>query len=156
MCYHVHPEENIIPLLLFIYHLEKPKILNSVMLWWLMLVGLSEVVGGARRSVQCGLKPVSISQVCRPPAALEKEPAQIQQNRRHLFFSYSLQSQRRASSSRASCSPSRSQRRSLPGTSLVVQWLRVCASGAEGVGSVPSQGAKTPQNRQKIKTCLFN
>ena len=30
------------------------------------------------------------------------------------------------------------------GTSLVVQWLRLCASNAGGVGSIPGQGAKIP------------
>ena len=29
------------------------------------------------------------------------------------------------------------------GTSLVVQWLRLCASTAEGMGSIPGQGIKT-------------
>ena len=30
------------------------------------------------------------------------------------------------------------------GTSLVVQWLRLCASNAGGAGSIPGQGAKIP------------
>ena len=30
------------------------------------------------------------------------------------------------------------------GTSLVVQWLRICASTAEGTGSIPGQGTKIP------------
>ena len=32
----------------------------------------------------------------------------------------------------------------LIGTSLVAQWLRLCASNADGVGSIPGQGTKTP------------
>ena len=31
------------------------------------------------------------------------------------------------------------------GTSLGVQWLRLCAFTAEGVGSIPGQGTKIPQ-----------
>ena len=30
------------------------------------------------------------------------------------------------------------------GTSLVVQWLRLCASNAGGVGSIPGLGTKIP------------
>ena len=30
------------------------------------------------------------------------------------------------------------------GTSLEVQWLRLCASNAGGTGSIPSQGTKVP------------
>jgi len=29
-------------------------------------------------------------------------------------------------------------------TSLVVQWLRLCPSNAEGVGSIPGRGTKIP------------
>ena len=32
-----------------------------------------------------------------------------------------------------------------PGTSLVVQWLRLCASTAGGTGSIPGQGTKNPE-----------
>ena len=34
----------------------------------------------------------------------------------------------------------------LVGTSLVVQWLRLQASNAEDVGSIPSQGTKIPHS----------
>ena len=40
------------------------------------------------------------------------------------------------------------------GTSLVVQWLRLCASNAEGVGLIPGQGTKIPHAMhcgQKLK-----
>ena len=37
---------------------------------------------------------------------------------------------------------------STSGTSLVVQWLRLCASTAEGVGSIPSGGTKIPHASQ--------
>ena len=40
------------------------------------------------------------------------------------------------------------------GSSLVVQWLRLCASSAGGVGSIPGQGAKIPHATgygQKLK-----
>ena len=30
----------------------------------------------------------------------------------------------------------------MPGTSLVVQWLRICTSTAGGIGSIPGQGTK--------------
>ena len=33
----------------------------------------------------------------------------------------------------------------LPGTSLVVQWLRLCTSTAWGTGSIPGQGTKIPR-----------
>ena len=39
------------------------------------------------------------------------------------------------------------------GTSLMVQWLRLRSSNAEGVGSIPGQGTKTPhtvQHSQKL------
>ena len=39
------------------------------------------------------------------------------------------------------------------GTSLVVQWLRLCAPNAGGVGSIPGKGTKIPhatQHGQKI------
>ena len=40
------------------------------------------------------------------------------------------------------------------GTSLLVQWLRLCASSVGGPGSTPGQGTKishAAQHRQKIK-----
>ena len=43
----------------------------------------------------------------------------------------------------------------LIGTSLVAQWLRLCASNAGGVGSIPGQGTKTPhatKHDQKTRT----
>ena len=33
----------------------------------------------------------------------------------------------------------------MPGTSLKVQWLRLCASNEEGAGLIPGQGTKIPQ-----------
>ena len=44
------------------------------------------------------------------------------------------------------------------GTSLVVQWLRLCAPNAGGPGSLPSQGTRSHVLQQKIlcapnKTC---
>ena len=41
-----------------------------------------------------------------------------------------------------------------PGTSLVVQWLRLCASNAQSMCSIPGWGTKIPhvaQHGQKIK-----
>ena len=35
-----------------------------------------------------------------------------------------------------------------PGTSLAVQWLRLCTANAEGVGSIPVPGTKIPHNLQ--------
>ena len=35
------------------------------------------------------------------------------------------------------------------GTSLVVQWLRLCASNARGMGSTPRQGTKIPYALQQ-------
>ena len=32
----------------------------------------------------------------------------------------------------------------MPGTSLAVQWLRLCPSSAGGMGSIPVKGAKIP------------
>ena len=42
--------------------------------------------------------------------------------------------------------------RGISGTSLVVQQLRLCASNAVSVGSIPSQGTRShmPQGRLKI------
>ena len=43
----------------------------------------------------------------------------------------------------------------LIGTSLVAQWLRLCASNASGVGSIPGQVTKTPhatKHDQKTRT----
>ena len=44
-----------------------------------------------------------------------------------------------------------------PGTSLAVQWLRLCAPNAGGMGSIPGQGTKIPhvawhslKNKKKI------
>ena len=34
------------------------------------------------------------------------------------------------------------------GTSLVVQWLRICASTAGGMGSIPGWGTKIPHAAQ--------
>ena len=31
----------------------------------------------------------------------------------------------------------------LPGTSLVVQWLRLCTPNAGGLGSIPGQGSRS-------------
>ena len=39
-------------------------------------------------------------------------------------------------------------KRSKPGTSLAVQWLRLCTSNARGAGSNPSQGTKIPHATQ--------
>ena len=48
------------------------------------------------------------------------------------------------------------------GTSLAVQWLRLCASTVAGMGSIPGQGTKIPRamhvhgqktNKQKIWLC---
>jgi len=44
------------------------------------------------------------------------------------------------------------------GTSLVVQWLRLCASIARGRGSIPGQGTKIPhgiQCGQKVKKVIL-
>ena len=35
------------------------------------------------------------------------------------------------------------------GTSLVAQWLRLCAPKGEGPGSIPGQGTKIPQATSK-------
>ena len=37
------------------------------------------------------------------------------------------------------------------GTSLVVQWLRLCVSSAGGVGSIPGQGTKIPHTKVQQK-----
>ena len=37
------------------------------------------------------------------------------------------------------------------GTSLAVQWLRLCASSAGGMGSIPGQGTKIPHATQRGK-----
>ena len=37
------------------------------------------------------------------------------------------------------------------GTSLAVQWLRLCASNAEGTGSIPDQGTKIPHFGCKVQ-----
>ena len=39
-----------------------------------------------------------------------------------------------------------------PGTSLVVQWLRLCPPNAGGLGSIPGQGTRChmPKQRSKI------
>ena len=36
----------------------------------------------------------------------------------------------------------------LPGTSLVVQWLRLHAPHVKGIGSIPGQGTKIPHTTQ--------
>ena len=47
------------------------------------------------------------------------------------------------------------------GTSLAVQWLRLCASTAVGAGSIPGQGTKSPhaawcsQKKKKKNTTVF-
>ncbi|TEA33197.1 hypothetical protein DBR06_SOUSAS8010046, partial [Sousa chinensis] len=41
-------------------------------------------------------------------------------------------------------------RRTLQGTSLVVQWLRLCAPNARGPGSIPGQGTRTHMPQLKI------
>ncbi len=40
----------------------------------------------------------------------------------------------------------------MKGTSLAVQWLGLCAFTAEGLGSIPGQGTKTPQAKVWLKT----
>ena len=45
----------------------------------------------------------------------------------------------------------RSRNREMDGTSLVVQWLRFCASNAGGLGSIPGWGSKTPHEAKKKK-----
>ena len=53
-------------------------------------------------------------------------------------------------------------RKTLPGTSLAVQWLRLCASTAGGMGSIPGWGTKIPhaaqygqkEKRKKKRLCL--
>ena len=48
----------------------------------------------------------------------------------------------------------------MDGTSLVVQWLRLSASTAEGMGSIPGWGTKIPcavgygQKKKKKKNCM--
>ena len=42
------------------------------------------------------------------------------------------------------CAFSVVSKKSLPGTSLVVQWLRLHASNARSTGSIPGQGTKIP------------
>ena len=37
------------------------------------------------------------------------------------------------------------------GTSLAVQWLRLCTSNAEGTGSIPDQGTKIPHFGCKVQ-----
>ena len=36
------------------------------------------------------------------------------------------------------------------GTSLVVQWLRLCAPGAGGMGSIPSQGTRSHMSQLRV------
>nr|XP_020761833.1 uncharacterized protein LOC110145747 [Odocoileus virginianus texanus] len=92
------------------------------------------VGGGARSSVRCGLKqrPQRLGRGTRsdpatPPAPWKRSPL-LSSKTSHGFISHGLRSQRQASSSLASCAPAQSRRRSLLGTSLAVQWLRVCAA----------------------------
>ena len=40
------------------------------------------------------------------------------------------------------------KRQNSPGTSLAVQWLRLCTANAEGVGSIPVPGTKIPHDLQ--------
>ena len=46
-----------------------------------------------------------------------------------------------------------------PGTSLAIQWLRLCASNVGGVGLIPGLGTKTPHDcgvwpkKKEIYTC---
>ena len=49
-----------------------------------------------------------------------------------------------------------SQKTSGIGTSLVVQWLRLCASTAGGMGSIPGKGSSTchSHKRKKKKTMI--
>ena len=46
------------------------------------------------------------------------------------------------------------------GTSLAVQWLRLCTSTAGGTGSIPGQGTKIPHamqcNQKKEKGAMIN
>ena len=42
------------------------------------------------------------------------------------------------------------------GNSLLVQWLKLCASIARGPGTVPGWGTKIPQTSVKGKNCFFN
>ena len=50
------------------------------------------------------------------------------------------------------------------GTSLVVQWLRLCAANGEGTGSIPGQGTRShmlqlrpsaAKKKKKFKMCSF-
>ena len=36
----------------------------------------------------------------------------------------------------------------ISGTSLVVQWLRLCAPNAVGVGSIPGQGTRSHMDKE--------
>ena len=45
--------------------------------------------------------------------------------------------------------------RLLPGVSLVVQWLRLHASNAGGMGSIPGQGTKIPHASRPKKKFFF-
>ena len=38
------------------------------------------------------------------------------------------------------------------GTSLVVQWLKLCASNARGLGLIPGQGTRS--HMQQLRVCL--
>ena len=44
---------------------------------------------------------------------------------------------------------------SFPGTSLVVQWLRLHASNAEGAGLIPHQGTKIPHATSWLSQNIF-
>ena len=54
------------------------------------------------------------------------------------------------------------QKTLLLGTSLEVQWLKLCASNAEGVGSIPGRGTKIPhatyhgQEKEKLNFNKFS
>ena len=45
----------------------------------------------------------------------------------------------------------------MSGTSLVVQWLRLCAPYAGGMGLIPDQGTKIPHGtaKKKKKQCQY-
>ena len=45
--------------------------------------------------------------------------------------------------------------RVLRGTSLVVQWLRLCAPNAEGPGLIPGQGNRSHTSRLRLSTAKY-
>ena len=62
------------------------------------------------------------------------------------------QRQREPSAAAAMRTPKKLVKMQVPGTSLAVQWLRLCASTAGGVGSFPRPGTKIPHAKTKTKT----